>query len=255
MHHIGIDIGSAAAKTVVFEDGKEIYFFEIPTGWSTRETAAGIKSRLLKHGLDIEIDNVKVIATGFGQAHVPYADKRLPEILCHGKGGYFLINEDCTIIDIGGRETNIITVENAEVKAHLSSDKCASATGKFLEIMANRLDLDILELFDLAIEGSPIESNSKCAVFAESDIAGYIGEGYSNKDIAAGVVDSVAARVAALALSHGIQGKCLITGGLGSNHYFASRLKEKIGLPVYQHERGKYAGAIGAALIGRETLK
>ena len=71
-------------------------------------------------------------------------------------------------------------------------------TGKFLEIMANRLGVTLEELFDMAGQGTAIPISSLCTVFAETEIISYIGEGEERRDIAAGVVESVAEKVAQL---------------------------------------------------------
>ena len=167
-HYIGIDIGSTAAKTVVFDGEKVATSFILPTGWSSKETAARIKEHLGGLGFIVGADNTKVIATGYGRISVDYADKILTEITCHGKGGADLMAGDCVIIDVGGQDTKFITVENGAVARFLMNDKCSAGTGKFIEIMANRMGVDIEDLFTLAEAGTPISISSMCTVFAES---------------------------------------------------------------------------------------
>ena len=181
-----------------------------------------------------------------------YADKVLTEITCHGRGGSYLFPEDCVIIDVGGQDTKVITVENGAVARFLMNDKCSAGTGKFLEIMANRLEVDLDELFLLAQSGTPIPISSMCTVFAESEVISQIGVGKSKPDLAAGIVESVVTRVALLALRHDIWGKCIHTGGVSHIPYFRERLASKLQREIYTHELGKYAGALGAALIAAE---
>lgn len=254
MNYVGIDIGSTAAKTLVFDGERVTASFVLPTSWSSRETAARIKAKLLELGFDVESAAVKTIATGYGRVAVDYADKVLTEITCHGKGGSYLFPEDSVIIDVGGQDTKVITVENGAVTRFLMNDKCSAGTGKFLEIMANRLEIDIDELFLLAQSGTPIPISSMCTVFAESEVISQIGAGKSKQDLAAGIVESVVSRVALLAQRHDIRGKCILTGGLSHNPYFRERLASKLERKVYTHELGKYAGALGAALIAAEKL-
>ena len=108
MHCIGIDIGSTAAQVAIFSDEKLIDTFTIPTGWSSVETSKTIKNKLEKR--NVIIDKAKIIATGYGRVSVPYAYKTVTEITCHGKGAYYLLGKDCTIIDIGGQDTKIISL-------------------------------------------------------------------------------------------------------------------------------------------------
>ena len=250
MRYIGIDIGSTASKTVVLEDGKEDICFTLPTGWSGKETAMAICKKL-----DADKDGDRIVATGYGRVCVDYADKIVTEITCHGRGGSQLFGTDCTIIDVGGQDTKVITVSGGTVTDFLMNDKCSAGTGKFLEIMAGRLGATMEELFALAEGSDPVPISSMCTVFAESQVISHIGSGEKRGDIAAGVVDSVASRVAGLCTRHGIRGKAALTGGLCNSPYFIQRLSEKLGVPVETHSMGRYAGALGAALIARQGGK
>lgn len=252
MHYIGIDIGSAAAKVVV--KGATELKFVMPTGWSGRETACIIRDRLLENGIDVEVDTSKVVATGYGRVAVDYADKVITEITCHGRGGREMGGEDCAVIDVGGQDTKVILLSHGMVQDFLMNDKCSAGTGKFLEIMSNRLGVTLSELFDLASAGEVIPISSLCTVFAESEVISYIGEGRRREDIAAGVVDSVAAKVAQLALRKDLPDQIILTGGLSGSAYFADSLSRKIGKHVTPTEYGKYAGALGAALLAKEKL-
>ena len=131
----------------------------------------------------------------------------------------------------------------------------AAGTGKFLEIMANRLNVTLAEMYDLAAQGEPLAISSMCTVFAESEVISHIGSGERREDIAAGVVDSVVGRVAGLVSRHPVKGKVVLTGGLSECDYMIRRLSEKIGRPIHSDPMGRYAGALGAALIARDGKK
>lgn len=253
MYYIGIDIGSTAAKVAV--RGDKEYFFTMPTGWSSKETANQIKERLFDEGIDINSDDVRVVATGYGRISVDYADFNITEITCHGRGGREIAGDDLGIIDVGGQDTKVILVEKGMVRDFLMNDKCSAGTGKFIEIMANRLGVTLTELFDLAEKGEVISISSLCTVFAESEVINYIGEGRSREDIAAGVVDSVAHKVSQLAKRLSLPDKIILTGGLCNMTYFTNILSEKMETTVLPTENGKYAGALGAALLAKEKKK
>ena len=253
-YYTGIDIGSTASKVVVLDQEKMVAHFVIPTGWNSKDTAREIARRLEEMGMPVN-EEMKVIATGYGRISVEYAQKVITEITCHGRGGYALVGEDCTIIDIGGQDTKAITVEKGVSTNFLMNDKCAAGTGKFLEIMANRLNVDLLELFELASQGKPLAISAMCTVFAESEVISHIGSGERREDIAAGVVDSVINRVAGLVSRHAIKGKVVLTGGLSECDYLIRRLSQKIGHPIYSDPMGRYAGALGAAIIARDGKK
>ena len=253
MNYVGIDIGSTASKVVVEGDKKE--HFVLPTGWSSKETCEKIKNKLLEMGVDVTSDDTKVVATGYGRIAVDFADHVITEITCHARGGRELAGGDCSIIDVGGQDTKVIIVQNGMVSDFQMNDKCSAGTGKFLEIMANRLGVTINELFDMAAAGEVIPISSLCTVFAESEVINYIGEGQKREDIAAGVVDSVANKVAQLAMKKNLPEKVILTGGLSNSTYFTKILSQKLGQTVSPTEHGRYAGALGAALLAREKKK
>ena len=254
-YYTGIDIGSTATKVVVLSDGAVVDRLTLPTGWSSKETASEVSRRLAASGYPVT-GEMRVIATGYGRVSVAYAAKTVTEISCHGRGGYALMGRDCTVVDIGGQDTKVITVENGMASSFLMNDKCSAGTGKFLEIMANRLGVDMAELFDMAEKGEPLAISSMCTVFAESEVISHIGAGERREDIAAGVVDSVVNKVGGLCLRHQIRGDVILTGGLCDCAYLVKRLSAKIKAPVHSDPMGRYAGALGAALIacGRKTL-
>lgn len=114
----------------------------------------------------------------------------------------------CNLLMLGGQDTKVILIDQGMIQDFLMNDKCSAGTGKFLEIMANRLGVTIAELFDLAEQGTVVPISSLCTVFAESEVISMIGEGRSREDIAAGVVNSVAEKVAQLAEESSFRGQC-----------------------------------------------
>ena len=149
-YYIGIDIGSTCAKTVVLDENKTLLLHLVqPTGWSSVDTAQAIQRELREAGFDPE--HLPCVATGYGRVSVPFADKAVTEITCHGRGATLLHGgEELTVIDIGGQDTKIIRVEGGMVKDFVMNDKCSAGTGRFLEVMANTLAVRPDELCDLA---------------------------------------------------------------------------------------------------------
>ena len=250
MYYTGIDIGSTATKVVVLDEEKMLDCFVLPTGWNSKEVARDVAAKLESAGYPVN-EEMKVIATGYGRFSVEYAAKIVTEISCHGKGGAALLGRDCTIIDIGGQDTKVITVEKGVTGSFLMNDKCSAGTGKFLEIMANRLGVDLTELFELAAKGTPLAISSMCTVFAESEVISHIGEGEPRENIAAGVVESVVNKVAGLCSRHNIKGDVMLTGGLCECGYLLERLSAALKVPIQSDPMARYAGALGAALIAR----
>ena len=247
MYYVGIDIGSTASKTVVTGD-REMKFV-LPTGWSSKETASEIASRLLDEGIDVMSEGVRVAATGYGRVAVDYADFVITEITCHGRGGRELAGNECAIIDVGGQDTKVILVDQGMIQDFLMNDKCSAGTGRFLEIMANTLSMRPNEMCELAREGSGVTISSMCTVFAESEVISLIGQGEKKENIAFAVVDSIVRKVAAQAnrMSEDRPMLCL-TGGLCECSYISEALTKELCMEVKTDPQSRYAGAIGAAL-------
>ena len=246
MYQVGIDIGSSAAKVAVMENGEVVKTLLLNTGFSSKKTAEEIYAILEKDGINKE--NAKYVATGYGRISVPYADNVVTEITCHGKGAYYLFHEDGTVIDIGGQDTKGISLKKGRVMKFLMNDKCSAGTGKFIEVMTNRLGLTQNELSELAKKGNPITISSMCTVFAESEVISLIGKGTPREDIAYGVIESVVMKVVQL-IAQVPSDRYFLTGGLCEDPYVISRLENALKAPVTSVPLARYAGAIGAALM------
>ena len=249
MYQVGIDIGSSTAKVAVICDGEIVRTLLMDTGFSSRKVADDIYASLEKEGISKE--NARYVATGYGRISVPYADDLVTEITCHGKGADHLFHDDGTVIDIGGQDTKGISLKKGRVMKFIMNDKCSAGTGKFLEVMTNRLGLTPEELSALARSGSPITISSMCTVFAESEVISLIGKGTPREDIAFGVIESVVTKVVQLVAQ--VPGeRYYLTGGLCDDAYIVERLSKALGAPVVTTPMARYAGAIGAAILAKE---
>lgn len=249
MYYIGIDIGSTATKVSVFKEDRLEYNYNLKTGWSSVEVSREVLEKLKADGIDKE--NMKVVATGYGRISVPYADKQITEITCHGRGVDYLIGKDATIIDIGGQDTKIITLKNSRVTNFTMNDKCAAGTGKFMELMSNTLGVSIDGLCSMATQGEDISISSMCTVFAESEVISLIGSGKDRNAIARGIVNSITGRVSSMLFKHGVGDRVYLTGGLCEVEDFRKLLSEKIGKDISTNSLARYAGSIGAGLLAK----
>ena len=155
------------------------------------------------------------------------------------------------IIDIGGQDTKTIQVENGNVIDFLMNDKCSAGTGRFLEVMSNALNLKMDELCDMASRGSNTHISSLCTVFAESEVISLIGSGEKRENIAFAIIDSIIKKVCQQAQKLYRQGmKVCLTGGLSEFKYISDSLGKELKTNVEAKADGRYAGAIGAALMG-----
>ena len=245
---IGIDIGSTAAKAAVVDgEGSVAWTCVQPTGFSSIDAAERLRGELVAAGYDVTSDDVRVVATGYGRVAVPYAHKVVTEITCHGAGAVKLFGEAGTVIDVGGQDTKVIQLKGGRVTKFAMNDKCAAGTGRFLEIMADRLGISQQQMAELARAGEPTKISSMCTVFAESEVISLIGRGEPCENIARGVIESVVSRVATMA-SQAAGAPYYLTGGLCENSYVVERLGALLGSPVTTSPAARYAGAIGASV-------
>ena len=280
MRYVGIDIGSTATKVAVMAHADEAdkaaasgrleampgsessaestpppgglileRTFLIPTGYSSVD-AADRALELLKDQAGLARADFACVATGYGRISVPYADRAVTEITCHGRGAAHLFGPAGVVIDVGGQDTKVMQVEGGTVKRFVMNDKCSAGTGRFLEVMADRLGLSQAQLADLAARGRPTAISNMCTVFAESEVISLVGKGEPRENIAHGVVDSVVRRVASLAAQIAVSPGTprYLTGGLCDNAYFARCLGEALTCEVATCPQARFAGAIGAAV-------
>lgn len=247
---IGIDIGSVATKGIIVTDGSVRGRAITPTGWSPRDAGKTIITQLLDSSM-IDRDQVEqIIVTGYGRVAFEEADKTITEIKCHARGIAELNPAVRTIIDIGGQDSKVIKIDQkGRVLDFAMNDKCAAGTGRFLQVMATALGVDVSELGRLEDPAQMQSISSMCTVFAESEIIGLLARGNSKAGIIAGLHQSVGKRVAAMVRRLGIKEQVAFTGGVAINSGVKRALEEEIGCPVIVSEACQYTGALGAALL------
>ncbi len=251
---IGIDAGSSAIKLTLY-NGESIENFICPSGWNPREQAAALfQTAVDKRGSS---PAACIVGTGYGRLNLPFVTKAMTEITCHARGAVYLVPGAGSIIDIGGQDAKAIRVdEQGRVQDFVMNDKCAAGTGRFLQVMANALGLDIAEIggIDVGLEEEPCTINSMCTVFAESEVIGLVNRGVSRQAIIAALYKSIAGRVAVMAAGIQPVSPVVFTGGLAQNQALRRELADRLGLPVITHNQAVFAGSIGAALFAWDTV-
>ena len=137
------------------------------------------------------------------------------------------------------------------------NDKCSAGTGKFLEVMANRLNISLEELNELARKHTEeVKISSMCTVFAESEVISLVGQGVLRENIAYGILQSVAGKVSQMLGKLRNQDLDIyLTGGLCEAQYFQEILSEVLGRPIHSDKYARYAGALGAAVFAKEQAE
>lgn len=244
---IGIDCGSAACKGVLLLGGSLVASRVTPTGWSPKESSRVLLEQLLEER-SLKREDVAVIATGYGRVSIDFADKVLTEITCHAMGAEYILPGVRTVIDIGGQDSKVISVQEGKVLSFQMNDKCAAGTGRFLEMSAHRMGVELSDFPTLLEAKKSCSLSSMCAVFADSEIVSLLASGKSREEVAGGIVQSVAARAVALAARVDLFPPILLTGGLSKLEGLRTALEGHLGHPVASSPFSRHAGAIGAAL-------
>ena len=256
IYTLGIDIGSTASKCVMLADGKEIVAKSlISVGAGTSGPQRAIDEVLESAGKKRE-EMAFVLATGYGRnSLMNFADKQMSELSCHAKGAHFLFPKVHTVIDIGGQDVKVLQIEDGIMTNFAMNDKCAAGTGRFLDVMARVLEVDVKDLGRLgAMSTKYVGISSTCTVFAESEVISQLSMGTDKCDIINGIHKSVAGRVAGLAHRIGVRDQVVMTGGVAQNHGIVKALQDELGHEIHTSPLTQYNGALGAALFAFDKV-
>ena len=251
----GIDSGSTSTDVVILDKEKKIVAgIVLPTGAGAAIGAERALSEALKEA-DLSREDIDaLVTTGYGRTAIQEGDKSITEITCHAKGAHYLDPEVRTVVDIGGQDSKVIRIdENGAVENFVMNDKCAAGTGRFLEMMARTMEMDLDHMSQAGLKyKEDITISSMCTVFAESEVVSLIAQNKETDDIVHGLNKAVATKTAALAKRVGGQEKYMMTGGVSKNKGLVKTLEEKLGTSLVIHKDAQLCGALGAALFALE---
>lgn len=252
----GIDAGSSTTKAVLLDKERNILSKGVISTGGRFVAAAGRCFEIALNAADIKPEAVTYgVSTGYGRKRVPFFSEEVTEITCHTRGVHFLFPKTKTIIDVGGQDSKAISIsETGKVLNFVMNDKCAAGTGRFLEVMARVLEVDLDDMGKLHQEArQEVAVSSFCTVFAESEVISLIAEGNEVSDIVRGINSSIASKIIGLMKRVSEEDEICFTGGVAKNQGVAVQIKEqlyknKITIP----EDPQITGALGAALIALE---
>jgi len=250
---IGIDVGSITTKAAVVVDGALKLSRIVSTGYDAKNAAGMVFDQVLD-SLKLTLNDIQgIVSTGYGRNSVPFAKKAITEITCHAAGAYFINPEVRSVIDIGGQDSKVILLkDNGRVSDFAMNDKCAAGTGRFLEVMARALEIELENFGEMSLESqAPSQISSLCTVFAESEVISLIAKGERRENIVAGIHDAIGARVASMAKRVKIMPPVMMTGGVAKNKGLEKALEKRLMQKILIAESAQVVGAIGAALLAQ----
>lgn len=252
----GCDIGSLTAKAVIMKNSGILSHAVIRAKTRPSESAREVMDLALgKAGLSMD-DIAYVVGTGYGREQIPFVNQVESEISCHARGAWKLMPQTRMIIDIGGQDAKATRVdENGTVQRYMYNDKCASGTGRFLEIMADALEVPLEEMGEV---GSTFKEkltiSNQCVIFAETEVVSLVNEGKETCDIIHALHEALAKRVASLARSIEVREDVVMTGGVAKNSGVFDAISKALNVTM-KHIDGcdpQIVGALGAALYAEE---
>jgi predicted CoA-substrate-specific enzyme activase len=245
MTYAGLDIGSRTIALVELDEGLERAVV-VDTGPNPLERCRGLLQ---------DKTYQRLVATGYGRhlAAPAFAAEVVSEIKAYAVGARHFYPDCRTVIDVGGQDCKVALLsDSGTVRKFEMNDRCAAGTGRFLEVMARALELDIGELGDHALGAEEaVRVNSLCTVFAESEVVSLIARGAESQAIALGLHEAIATRIAALARRVGPRERIVFAGGGALNPCLRQLLSRKLGTDLTVPDQPQIAGALGAALMAR----
>ena len=250
----GVDIGASATKVALVGGGRKIVASDVrKTGVSFEASAAeAMGAALASAGLRLE-GLRRVGATGYGRHNVDFAHAPRTEIAAHAGAAHSHSPRRITVVDVGGQDNKIIHV-NAQGRreSFKMNRKCAAGTGAFLEEVAQRMDVPLERIDELARQAShTVHMGSYCTVFTKTEILAHMRAGEKVPEIVAGLIESVVKRIVEM---DPLAGEVVLTGGVVAHSpMLAEMLGRMVRRPVHILPDAQLAGAFGAALLAAET--
>ena len=255
MYTLGIDIGSTTSKCAVLKDGKELVAHSLQTGGLGTGGPEEALAQLWQTSGLTRADMACAFVTGYGRKNYEGADGEISELTAHALGGRFVFPDLRTVIDIGGQDAKVIALSpSGKMTNFVMNDKCAAGTGRFLDVMASILRLDVDDLdAEAAKAAAPAAISSTCTVFAESEVITLVGEGKPMDEIAAGIQMAVAKRCFVMSKKAGATDAITLTGGCAKNAGLKQAIEHVLKLKVIDLKTDpQLMGALGAAEYARQ---
>ena len=258
----GLDSGSSTTKAVIMRDNKIIGKAWMPTG-NVVESASSVLEDALKQA-GVKLSDIEGIGTpGYGRFTLgKHFNAKLvqEELTVNSIGAVWLADRqrgEATIIDIGGMDNKAITVRDGVPDNFTMGSLCAGASGRFMEMTARRLKIDVADLGKYAVKGDwrNAKMNSYCSVFGIQDLVTTLGEGKSFEDVAAAACHSVAEQVYEQQLQEvDVRHPIIQVGGTSLNAGLVKAVGEVLGEAPIVPPNSQYIGAVGGALLSSGFL-
>jgi predicted CoA-substrate-specific enzyme activase len=247
----GLDMGSVSVKAVVIHDGTVVGADLIPSGGNYKDAARAVMGKALADAGIGHEDLAGMVLTGLGAQSAPFEAPQVSDIACQAMGCHGIFPGARTVIDIGGQFTKTARItDQGRIADFLMSEKCATGSGRFLQVISRILHIPVEEIGPLSLQSrEPVEFSTNCAVFAESETVSRIAEGAKPADILAGVHRAMAAKVRMLVKRVRMEADVVLTGGGGEDAGLVQAIGAALEIKILVPEHPRLSAAYGAARL------
>ena len=249
---LGCDVGSLFTKVVILDEDRIAASVVIPTTGNAAEDVERLVADLLGEAGLARDALSGIAATGRGADLVQAAEHSEDVVTCVGWAAREYLEDVDLVIDVGGQSiTSLLLDEAGEVVDFMRNDKCASGSGRFLDVMSAAVGVSLERLDEVvAAAERPAQFSSQCGVFVESEVVTHVNAGVRPADIVAGLCDAVARIVCSQARRFG-QGKAYtLTGGVARIHAVVDLIGQRLDGQYQPFPLDpQLTAAVGAALL------
>ena len=248
--YIGIDIGSLYSKGVIIKDNELFGYYVVLSGLNYRVTAEKIRDELLAKANIAQADISDTVATGSGAGNVHFASQNFTDMICTARGIHSIFPNVRTVIDVAAQSSKVIRIDSQGRVANFAvSERCAAGSGRFVEVIANVLRIDLNDFGALSLKSTnPVSFSTSCAVFGESEAITRVAEGVSKEDIAAGVNKTLADKIISMVNKVVLETPCAICGGGALNGGIVKALEHTLNIQLLVPAQPQIAAALCAAM-------
>ena len=256
-YFMGIDIGSRTSKGVITKNGKLLTYHWLPSGVNYQIAAEKLREKLLAKARLSPEDIAYTVATGQGSENAMFRNQQITDIRCCARGINSILPSVRTIIDVQAQSSQVIQLnEGGRIINFVVSEKCATGSGRLLDVIANVLQIDLRDIGPLSLKSNnPVTFTTGCAVFGESEAISRVAEGIAKEDILAGVHNALANKISALIDRVGLEADCAISGGGGIDIGLIKSVAGKLGVKLLVPPQPQIVTALGAAIMAEEMAR
>jgi (R)-2-hydroxyacyl-CoA dehydratese activating ATPase len=254
-YYAGVDIGSSSIKAALVNNRRMIASQLLASGGNYKDAAQKVLDSILAEA-NIKVDQLSgIVVTGVGAESAPFPARPVSDISCQAMGCHVLFPSARTVIDIGGQFTKAARITpGGRIADFLMSEKCATGSGRFLQVIARILHVKMEEIGPLSLQSqNPVEFSTNCAVFAESETISRIAEGARPEDILAGVHRSMASKVSMLVKRLKPASDVVLTGGGGEDAGLVQAIAIALHAEILVPPQPRLTAAFGAACLAQEN--